>query len=65
MVIGITLLVMLVGAASRQTALAALVYFGARFVHFIAYTLAVPVLRVLSFLVGWGVTMIMVAALLT
>ncbi len=61
----LTLLVVLVGAASTQTALAALVYFGARLVHFIAYTLAGPVLRVLSFLLGWGATMIMVATLLT
>lgn len=50
--------------ASDATALAAMVYFYARLVHFVVFTLAIPVLRVVSFLVGFGAQMIFVAALL-
>ena len=50
--------------ATDATAIAAMVYFYARLVHFTVFTLAIPVLRVASFLVGFGAQMVLVAALL-
>jgi len=50
--------------ATDATAIAAMVYFYARLVHFAVFTLAIPVLRVVSFLVGFGAQMVLVAALL-
>ena len=50
--------------ATDATAIAAMVCFYARLVHFAVFTLAIPVLRVVSFLVGFGAQMVLVAALL-
>lgn len=43
-----------VGAKSEATALACVIYFWARVVHFLAYTLGIPWVRTLSFAVGFG-----------
>lgn len=40
--------------SNGATATACMVYFWARFVHWLAYTLAVPWVRTLTFLVGFG-----------
>ncbi len=40
--------------SNDATATACMVYFWARFVHWLAYTLAVPWVRTLTFLVGFG-----------
>ncbi len=43
-----------VGVSSRATVLASAVYVGARVLHAGSYVFKVPVLRTLSFSVGWG-----------
>lgn len=59
----LVLLVVLSDHATGTTAIAAAVYFFARLVHFVVYALAVPVVRVLAFLTGWGATMVQAFAL--
>ncbi|HVS12451.1 MAG TPA: MAPEG family protein [Thermoanaerobaculia bacterium] len=44
----------LVEASGEATALACQVYFWARVVHALAYTFAVPLVRTLAFVTGWG-----------
>ena len=48
---------------SPLTATACMVYFFARLAHFLVFTFGVPVLRVLTFAVGFGVQMILLARL--
>ena len=43
---------------------AVVVYFFARMVHFLVYTAGVPVARTLSFAVGWGATIVILASVL-
>lgn len=43
-----------IGVSNEATAAAAAAYFWARVVHAIAYTLAIPWVRTLSFAVAWG-----------
>ena len=50
----LVLIVQVTGANSALTATAGAVYFFARAAHFIAYTLAVPLIRTLLFVVGFG-----------
>lgn len=59
----LTLLVVLTGNASDLTALAAIIFFVARLGYFVAYALAIPVVRVVLFLVGWAATMVQALAL--
>lgn len=40
--------------SNSATATACMVYFWARFVHWLAYTLAVPWVRTLTFVIGFG-----------
>lgn len=40
--------------SNDATAIACMVYFWARFVHWLAYTLAVPWVRTITFIVGFG-----------
>lgn len=54
----------LVGISNDVTALAVIVYFWARVVHAIGYTLAVPWVRTLSFAVGWVATVVIVLQVL-
>ncbi len=42
------------GVSNDITTLACTVYFWARLVHFIAYSLAIPWVRTLAFAVGWA-----------
>jgi len=42
------------GANSATTALACIIYFWARVVHFIAYAFRIPLVRTLAFVVGFG-----------
>ncbi|MBI1965990.1 MAG: MAPEG family protein [Betaproteobacteria bacterium] len=44
----------LAGVKGEATALACVVYFWARAVHYIAYTFAIPWVRTLAFFVGFG-----------
>lgn len=43
-----------IGVSNSATATACMVYFWARFVHWLAYTLAVPWVRTIAFVVGFG-----------
>ena len=42
------------GVKSEATALACVIYFWARLVHYLAYTFAIPFARTLAFAVGFG-----------
>lgn len=42
------------GVSNEITVLACNVYFWARLVHFLSYSLAIPWVRTLAFAVGWG-----------
>lgn len=60
----LVILVELAGAHTQATATACLVYFLARLTHYLVFTFAVPVLRVVSFLVGFGAQLTLIRALL-
>ena len=51
------------GLHSRLLEGAAAVYFFARLAHFLVYSAGMPVVRTLTFAVGWGAQMVFVAAL--
>lgn len=46
------------------TQTAVMVYFFARLVHFVGYTAGIPLVRTLSYAVGWGATMAVLLAIL-
>ena len=60
----LVLLVDSLGLDTSHTALACMLYFYARLVHFIAFTFALPLLRVLTFLLGFAVQMFLLIKLL-
>ncbi|HEB60112.1 MAG TPA: MAPEG family protein [Gammaproteobacteria bacterium] len=55
----------LAGLNSEQTATACIVYFYARLAHFLLFSFAVPVLRIVAFLVGFYAQMVLMVALLS
>lgn len=61
----LVLLVHFTGQSSILTANACVIYFMARFIHFIAFTLAIPLLRVFSFLTGFYSQVILVLSILS
>lgn len=54
----------LAGISNDTTALAVMVYFWARVVHAVGYTLAIPWVRTLSFAVGWIATVVVLLQVL-
>jgi len=58
------ILVAITGSSSELTVLAVQIYFYARLVLYLVYTLAIPLLRVVSFLTGFGAQMMLVWVLL-
>jgi uncharacterized MAPEG superfamily protein len=50
--------------STPATQMAAMVYFFARLAHFIVYTFGVPVARTLTFAVGWGAQVVILASIL-
>jgi len=60
----LVILVVMFNAGTADTALAVKIYFFARLAHFLLFTLATPLLRVVSFLVGFGAEMVLVMALI-
>ena len=58
----LVLLVAQTGVSSSQTASAAMIYFFARLGHFIVFTLGLPLIRVLHFLVGFFCQAVLAAA---
>jgi uncharacterized MAPEG superfamily protein len=49
--------------STAATVFACALYFWARLAHFVIYTLAIPVLRTLSFAAGWVAQAILVLAI--
>ncbi|KAJ54693.1 hypothetical protein ACMU_16390 [Actibacterium mucosum KCTC 23349] len=49
------------GLANGATAIAASLYLVARVVHYIVYTMGIPVIRTLAFFGGWGATVFVIA----
>jgi uncharacterized MAPEG superfamily protein len=54
-----------VGVSTPATQMAAAVYFFARLIHFLVYMLGVPVIRTLSFAVGWAAQIVILVSILT
>ena len=52
------------GSGTAATAAACMIYFGARATHFVVYSLAVPVLRVVAFAAGVGAQGVLALTLL-
>ena len=52
------------GVSTPATKFAAMAYFFARLVHYIVYTLGIPVLRTLTYLIGLVATLTILAAIL-
>ncbi len=52
------------GISNRATMVCAAVYFWARIVHTVSYTLAVPWVRTLAFAVGWASVLCILAQIL-
>jgi uncharacterized MAPEG superfamily protein len=50
--------------SSRVTVGACIIYFFARLVHYVVYTMGIPVVRTLSFAVGWAAQIALVLAIL-
>lgn len=50
--------------STPETQTAAMVYFFARLVHFLVYTFGIPVLRTVSFAVGWAAQIVILCAIL-
>lgn len=60
----LVLLIQITGLNSTTTTNACIIYFFARLVHYIAFAFAVPLLRVITFLVGFGMQTILALTLL-
>jgi uncharacterized MAPEG superfamily protein len=60
----LVILVVIMNASSANTELAVQVYFYARLAHFLLFTFAVPLLRIVCFLLGFAAQMVLISALL-
>lgn len=60
----LVLLVVITGSANPQTLLATKIYFFARLIHVVVFTFALPVLRILAFLTGFGAQMLLLMQLI-
>ena len=60
----LVILIQIAGANSTTTATACMIYFFARLVHYFAFTFAVPLLRVVTFLLGFGSQAVLALTLL-
>jgi uncharacterized MAPEG superfamily protein len=60
----LVILVSVLGLNDALTAAAAMVYFFARTAHYIIHVLAIPVLRTVVFIVGFGCQIVMVGRIL-
>jgi len=59
----LVLILHILGISTPATVTACIVYFAVRLVHVVAFTLAVPALRVISFLTGFGAQMVLAQAI--
>ena len=60
----LVIMVQLTGVNSATTAMACMIYFFTRLVHYLVFTFAIPVLRVPSFITGFVVQLVLAFALL-
>lgn len=60
----LVILIQMTGMNSKTTATACMIYFFTRLAHYFVYTFSVPILRVVTFLVGFGVQVFLAATLL-
>jgi uncharacterized MAPEG superfamily protein len=60
----LVILVQVTGMNSPATAIACMIYFFTRLAHYFVFTFAMPVLRVVTFLVGFGVQVFLAVTLL-
>ena len=60
----LVLALQVVGTSTAATAYACMVYFFVRLAHVLLYTFAVPLLRTMAFLVGFGCQMVLALTLL-
>lgn len=60
----LVILIHITGMNSTTTESACIVYFFARLTHYFAFTFAAPLLRVMTFLIGFGVQAILALTLL-
>ena len=60
----LVILIQITGLHSSITENACMLYFFARLLHFLVFTFAVPILRVVTFLVGFGAQITLIFALL-
>jgi len=61
----LVILIQITGLNSTITATACMVYFFARLLHYIVFTFAVPVLRIVTFLIAFAAQIILAMQLLT
>ena len=59
----LVILIQLTGTNSSTTATACMIYFFTRLTHYLAFTFAVPLLRVVTFLIGFGVQLVLTLSL--
>ncbi len=60
----LVLVIQMLGVNTATTASACMIYFFARCAHVLLYTFAVPLLRTIVFLIGWGCQMALALTLL-
>jgi uncharacterized MAPEG superfamily protein len=60
----LVIMIQIMGMNSSTTATACMVYFFARLLHYIVFSFAVPLLRVVTFLVGFAAQLVLALALL-
>jgi len=60
----LVILIQITGLNSTTTATACMVYFFARLTHYLVFSLAIPLLRVVSFLTGFGAQIVLAMVLL-
>ena len=60
----LVLAIYMTGSGNEVTGLACLVYFLARLAHYVVFTLGVPLLRVITFLTGFGAQVVLALVLL-
>ena len=60
----LVILIQMTGMNSKTTATSCRIYFFTRLLHYVVFTLAAPLLRVITFLIGFAVQIILTLALL-
>jgi len=61
----LVILIQITGMNSNTTATACMIYFFARLTHYFVFTFAVPLLRVVTFLLGFAAQIVLGLRLLT